>query len=147
MALETTVFDPAEYLDDDEAIAGYLSDALETGEPAYIAHAIGVVARAKGMSAIAKETGLSRASLYRALDNGGNPSFATVVEVLSALGFQLHAGAKAAPKRKAVAGVARKAALKKATPKKTGPKKAVARKVVRRRIGNAAPQRTPSLRA
>ncbi len=91
MAIKTIPFDPAEYLDDDEAMAGYLSDALETNEPAYIADALGVVARAKGMARIAEDTGLSRESLYRALSDRGNPEFSTVLRVVSALGMQLNA--------------------------------------------------------
>lgn len=91
MALETTSFDPAEYLDNDEAIAGYLSDALETGDAAFIADALGVVARAKGMKQIAEDAGLSRESLYRALSGKGNPEFTTVLKVVSALGLRLTA--------------------------------------------------------
>ena len=60
MALEITDFDPAAYLDDDEAIAAYLSDAFETQDVAFISDAIGVVARAKGMKQIAQEAGVSR---------------------------------------------------------------------------------------
>ena len=91
MALETTAFDPAEYLDDDEALAGYLSDALETSDPAFIADALGVVARAKGMKEVAASAGLSRESLYRALSAKGNPEFGTVLKVIAALGFRLNA--------------------------------------------------------
>ena len=91
MALETTAFDPAEYLDDDEALAGYLSEALETSDPAFIADALGVVARAKGMKEVAESAGLSRESLYRALSAKGNPEFGTVLKVISALGFRLNA--------------------------------------------------------
>jgi probable addiction module antidote protein len=91
MALETTAFDPAEYLDNDEAIAGYLTDALETGDSAFIADALGVVARAKGMKQIAEDAGLSRESLYRALSGRGNPEFSTVLKVVSALGLRLSA--------------------------------------------------------
>ncbi|AFK52819.1 addiction module antidote protein [Tistrella mobilis] len=89
MALETTAFDPAEYLDDDEAMAGYLSDAFETGDPAFISDALGVVARAKGMRQIAEDAGLSRESLYRALSDKGNPEFGTILKVLAALGLRL----------------------------------------------------------
>ncbi len=149
MALKTSPFDAAEYLDDDEAIAEYVTEALETNDPAYIAHAIGVVARAKGMTLIARETGLSREGLYRALSEGGNPEFATVVGVLNALGIQLHAGArKPAPKRKAAAKkVAGEAAPKrkvvarstrKAAPKKPAPKKAPRRRVARKAAPAAA---------
>jgi probable addiction module antidote protein len=91
MVVRTRPFDPAEYLDDDNAIAAYMSEALETGDVSFIADALGVVARAKGMSQIAAETNLSRESLYRALSSGGNPEFATVVSVMKALGLRLTA--------------------------------------------------------
>lgn len=91
MTLETTAFDPAEYLDDDAAIAGYLSDALETGDTAFIADALGVIARAKGMKQIAEDAGLSRESLYRALSANGNPEFGTVLKVIASLGLRLSA--------------------------------------------------------
>jgi probable addiction module antidote protein len=87
----TRPFDPAEYLDDPEAIAAYMSDALESEDPAFIADALGVVARARGMSEIAREAGVSRESLYRALSAGGNPEFATVLRVVRALGLRLAA--------------------------------------------------------
>ncbi len=88
-AIKTKPFDPAEYLDDKEAIAAYLSDALESEDSAFIADALGVVARARGMSEVAREAGISRESLYRALSTDGNPEFATVLRVVRALGLQL----------------------------------------------------------
>lgn len=91
MTIELTDFDPAQYLDNPEAIAGYLTDALETGDSAFITDALGVVARAKGMGQLAKDTGLSRESLYRALSAKGNPEFGTVLKVVSALGLKLTA--------------------------------------------------------
>ena len=87
--VKTTRFDSAEYLDSDEAIGAYLEEALETEDPAFIAHALGTVARARGMSQIAKETGLSRESLYKALSTEGNPEFSTVIRVMKALGLRL----------------------------------------------------------
>jgi probable addiction module antidote protein len=87
--LTTQPFDPAEYLDDSEAIAAYLTEALATEDPAFIADALGVVARAHGMSEIALQSGLSRESLYRALSPDGNPEFATVLRVLRAMGLRL----------------------------------------------------------
>lgn len=89
MKHEVTDFDPAEYLDNDEMIAGYLSDALETQDPAFIADAIGVVARAKGMKRVAEDAGVSRESLYRALSANGNPEFGTVLKVLASLNIKL----------------------------------------------------------
>jgi len=87
--VKMTRFVSAEYLDSDEAIGAYLEEALETEDPAFIAHALGTVARARGMSQIAKETGLSRESLYKALSTEGNPEFSTVIRVMKALGLRL----------------------------------------------------------
>lgn len=91
MAIETRAFDPADYLDDDAALAGYLSDALETGDAAFVADALGVVARARGMTRVAEAAGLSRESLYRALSGTGNPEFGTVLKVMEAMGLRLAA--------------------------------------------------------
>ena len=87
----TKPFDPAEYLDDSESIAAYMSDALESEDPAFVADALGVVARAHGMSEVARKAGLSRESLYRALSADGNPEFATILRVVQALGLRLSA--------------------------------------------------------
>ena len=94
MALKTKPFDPAEYLDDDESIAAYLDEAMSTGDAKFIAKSLGVVARARGMTQIAKDTGLSRESLYRALGDDGNPEFATLLSVISALGLRLGVATK-----------------------------------------------------
>jgi probable addiction module antidote protein len=91
MAVEITNFDPAAYLDDDEAIATYLSDAFETQDVAFISDAIGVVARAKGMKQIAQEAGVSRESLYRALSSAGNPELGTVLKVLASMNIKINA--------------------------------------------------------
>lgn len=93
---KTKPFDAAAYLDSREAIAAYLSEAFETNDPAFITAALGTVARAQGMTAVAKETGLSRESLYKALSPEGHPEFSTVLKVLNALGVQLHAETKIA---------------------------------------------------
>ncbi len=87
-APETRPFDPAKYLDTSEGIAAYMSDALETGDPAFVADALGVIARARGMTEVAREAGVSRESLYRALSADGNPEFGTVMRVARALGLQ-----------------------------------------------------------
>jgi probable addiction module antidote protein len=93
MALKTSPFDAAEYLEDDEAIAEYLDEAMkiamEDSDPAFLAQAMGTVARARGMSQIAKDAGLSRESLYKALGAEGNPEFGTILKVLQALGLKL----------------------------------------------------------
>jgi probable addiction module antidote protein len=105
MTIETRPFDPAEYLESEEDMAIYLNAALETGDATFVADALGVVARARGMSRLARDTGLSRESLYRALSAEGNPEFATVVRVMKALGLKLTAAplhpAEVAPRRKA----------------------------------------------
>lgn len=91
MALETMPFDAAEYLDSPEAIAAFLEDAFESEDAGFIAHAFGVVARAKGMSKLADDTGLSRQALYKALSGDGNPEFGTILKVAHALGIRLTA--------------------------------------------------------
>lgn len=89
MPLETTTFDAAEYLDTPEAIAAYLADAVADGTPDALAQAIGTAARAKGMAAIASETGLGRESLYKSLREGGDPKLSTLSKVLSSMGVKL----------------------------------------------------------
>lgn len=81
----------SQYLDDSESIAAYLTDALESEYPAFVADALGVVARARGMSEVARKVGVSRESLYRTLSADGNPEFATVLRVLQALDLRLSA--------------------------------------------------------
>jgi probable addiction module antidote protein len=94
MALKTRKFDPAEYLDNDEVIAEYINQALESGDAALIAASLGNVARAKGMAEIAAQAGLGRESLYKALSADGNPEFSTILKVLRALGLRLTAAAE-----------------------------------------------------
>lgn len=88
-------WDSAEHLKTDEDMVAYLDACLaEAGDDAaFIAHALGVVARAKGMTQLARDTGLGRESLYKALSGEGNPSFATILKVMGALGVRLHAEA------------------------------------------------------
>ena len=93
---KTVPFDAAEYLDTPQSQAELITDALESGDAAYIAQAIGVVARARGMTAVAKDAGVTREALYRALSVNGDPRLSTLVSVLDALGIQLSATAKAA---------------------------------------------------
>lgn len=87
----TTVWDPAEHLETEEDMAAYLEAALEEGDSALIAAALGDIARAKGMTQVAREAGLGRESLYKALSSSGNPEFSTILKVIQALGLQLHA--------------------------------------------------------
>jgi probable addiction module antidote protein len=84
-------YDPAAALDGPEAIAVFMADALETGNAAHVAHALGIVARAKGMSELARETGLSREQLYRSFSEKGNPTLKTMLTVMSALGVDMTA--------------------------------------------------------
>ncbi len=88
---KTTVWDPAEHLESEADMAAYLEAALEQGDAALVAAALGDIARAKGMTQLARETGLGRESLYKALSPSGNPEFATVMKVVAALGLRLHA--------------------------------------------------------
>ncbi len=91
MAIKTTRWDSAEHLQTEEDIKLYLEACLEEAgdDPAFIVHALGVVARAKNMSQLARDTGLTREGLYKALSPEGNPTFATVAKVAKALGYQL----------------------------------------------------------
>ena len=89
----TIPWDPAEHLTSTEAKVAYLEAALQEGDPALVAAALGDIARAEGMSRIARDTGLGRESLYKALSPNGNPEFGTVMKVVAALGLQLHASA------------------------------------------------------
>ena len=89
MTAKTRPFDPTRYLDSDEAIAGFLEEAFETDDASFIVHAFGVVARARGMTQIPRDAGLSRESLCRALGENGEPEFSTVLKVAKALGLRL----------------------------------------------------------
>lgn len=88
----TRIWDAAEYLKTEEDMVAYLEAALEENDPTLVSAALGDIAKAKGMTAIAKKTGLGRESLYKALSQEGNPEFSTVMKVISALGLKLHAG-------------------------------------------------------
>lgn len=89
MTITFTPFDPAEYLKSDEAILAFLSEAFSSRDPQHIANAIGIAAKAKDMSEIARQTSLSRESLYRSLSDKGNPTLQTVIAVLNTLGIDL----------------------------------------------------------
>ncbi len=93
--IKTTRWDSAQHFKTDEDVIAYLDACLEEAGDvsAFIAHALGVVARAKGMTQLVLQTGLGRESLYKALSGEGNPSFATILKVMRALGVKLHAEA------------------------------------------------------
>ncbi|MFA6012550.1 MAG: addiction module antidote protein [Desulfobacteraceae bacterium] len=92
MTLKLRKWDSAEYLKTEEDMILYLEACMEetNGDAVFIAKALGTIARARGMSQLAKDTGLGRESLYKALSGTGNPSFATILKVTHALGFKLH---------------------------------------------------------
>ncbi len=88
--VKTQPFDAADYLNSEEDVTAYLEAALEADDPAVVAAALGDIARAKGMTQVAREAGLGRESLYKALSADGNPELATVMKVVRALGMSLH---------------------------------------------------------
>ena len=87
--MKTTRFDAADYLETPEDVATFLSIALESGDEGHIYHALGIVARSRGMSEVARQSGVEREALYRALSEDGKPQFSTVLGVLKALGLRL----------------------------------------------------------
>lgn len=91
MTNKLTAYDPAEDLNSEEAMALFMAEAFRTNDAAYIAHALGVIARAKGMTQIANQTGLSREQLYRSFSENGNPTLKTTLAVMKALGVELTA--------------------------------------------------------
>ena len=95
-----TRLDIAEYLDSEEVVIGYLNLICQENDPALLLHAIGHVARSKGMAKIAESSGLGRESLYKALDENAHPRFETVFKVLAALGIQMHLVPRVKNKRK-----------------------------------------------
>ena len=90
---KTRPWDAADHLETREEVVAYLDAAFEEGDPSLIAAALGDIARAKGMTDVARRAGLGRESLYKALSPSGNPELATVLKVMEALGLKLHAKA------------------------------------------------------
>jgi probable addiction module antidote protein len=84
-----TKWDSAEYLKTDEDILHYIEACLEENDPQLITHALGVIAKAKGMSQLARDTGMTREGLYKALSDDGNPEFSTVMKVIKGLGLKV----------------------------------------------------------
>lgn len=89
--VKTEPFDAARYLTSPEAQADLLNDALASGDAAYVAHALGVIARARGMTEVAREAGVTREALYKALSENGDPRLTTLLGVARALGVTLTA--------------------------------------------------------
>lgn len=96
MGTKTIPFDPADYLNSEADVVDWLKIWMEDGSPEEIAKAIGDIARSKGMTEIARKTGLGRQALYNALSENGNPTLGTLMAVLDALGLQLSVQPKAA---------------------------------------------------
>lgn len=91
MPLETFPFDAAEILDTPGAQGQLLADAFESGEAAYIANALGIIARTRGMTTVARQAGVTREALYKALSKDGDPRLSTLLGVVKALGVKLRA--------------------------------------------------------
>lgn len=91
--VRTRLWDPAEHLETEAERIAYLEAALEDGDPAVVAAALGDIARAAGMTTVARDAGLGRESLYKALSKDGNPELGTVLKVVAALGLRLRAAA------------------------------------------------------
>lgn len=89
MGVKISTWDASEYLETKEDIAAYLNAALEEGDPALLQVALGDVVKARGVSAIAREAGVGRESLYKSLSENGNPSWQTITKVLTALGLKI----------------------------------------------------------
>ena len=102
MALNIREYDPARYLTSEEEQADYLRLTCEDGTPSEIAKALGVVARARGITDLSRKTGLTRQALYKALSGEGNPELATIAKVAEALGFRLAIVPAAGERRDAV---------------------------------------------
>ncbi len=118
MSKTLSKFDAAATLRDSEAIAEYMAAALETQDPSYVSHALGVVARAKGMSEIARASGLSREHLYRSFSENGNPTLKSILAVMDVLGVQLSATAVQEASSKPAGRPTKRRSAKKATVKK-----------------------------
>jgi probable addiction module antidote protein len=89
MTMKLTRFDPADYLDDEDDMAAYFAECAEGGDPALMAQALGAIARARNLSQLARDTGMSRAGLSRALAPDGDPSFQTIAKIADALGLKI----------------------------------------------------------
>lgn len=98
MKAEFSRFDASEYLDTEEGIEEFMIAAFETGDPAFIARCLGIVAKARNMTQLANDIGMSRSALYKALSGDGNPEFSTIMKVMGALGLRVTSIDAAEPK-------------------------------------------------
>lgn len=87
--IKLSQYDPADHLDSEDVIEEYLAATCADGDPSEIARALGVIARARGITELSRTTGLSRQAIYKALSGDGNPELATIAKVAQALGFRL----------------------------------------------------------
>jgi probable addiction module antidote protein len=99
MTVKLSRYDTADFLKTEDDIEYYLASIAEDNDPILTAHALGAVARARGMSQLSRETGISRVGLMKALSAEGNPSFATITKVLDALGYRIDIVRKGFPAR------------------------------------------------
>lgn len=120
MSTTFTAFDAAEYLDSEEAIAAYLNEAIAEGDNDLLMSALSDIARARGMTKVAEDSGLGRESLYKALRPGSKPGFVTVSKIVGALGVRFEVAPAVRPARATKAGkaVGKLAARKAAAPRK-----------------------------
>jgi probable addiction module antidote protein len=96
MELETTPYDAADFLTDDETVSAYLTEALKSDDPRHIARALGAVARARGgVAQLSRDTEIACEALHRSLRNGGNPELETALKLMHALGIKLSASLEA----------------------------------------------------
>ena len=127
MSATFTTFDAAEYLDSDEAIAAYMNEVIAEGDDDLFLSALSDIARARGMTKIAEESGLGRESLYKALKPGAKPGFFTIAKVVAALGVNLRVATKAAKSdARKVAKVAKASISKAAKPSAAARKRSAA---------------------
>ncbi|HIJ25977.1 MAG: putative addiction module antidote protein [Gammaproteobacteria bacterium] len=89
MTIETMTFDIADHLETEEEVQEFIKEVANTGTPSDLIHALNIAARAKGMSEVARQAGVTRASLYKSLSDDGNPRFETVSKIIEALGCKL----------------------------------------------------------
>jgi probable addiction module antidote protein len=137
MTLKTTPWDSAEHLRTEEDRAAYLTACMDEApeDAAFITHALGVVARSRNMSQLARDTGLTREGLYKALSENGNPSFGTVLKVVHAMGYRLTVAREKTSTRKTVAKrvVAKCVVTKRAVTKRVVAKCVVTKRAVTKR--------------